>query len=167
MGTRLMSESRIKQRYPHLQYVRVHTCGKHKASIYAWDGELQLSAKDAASLQRFASGYLLQHVCYDVKPYDSLREDGLPKAAPLPELLSQAALRTELQAKDIVDTLNSLLPGKTISFRSYDAYSGTVQFNIFSATPVTDDEQELVSRYVDELVPVGCQGRVHYIRVAE
>ncbi|PZD97619.1 hypothetical protein DNH61_01735 [Paenibacillus sambharensis] len=167
MGTRLLSENRIRQRYPHLHYVRVHTCGKHKARIYAWDGKLQLSAKDAASLQRFASGNLLQHVCYDVLPYDSLRKDGLPQPAPLPELLSRAALRTELQAKDIVDTLNSLLPGKVISFRSYDAYSGTIQFNIFSARPVSPEEQEQVGRYVNELVPVGCQGSVHYVEVAE
>ena len=40
VGTRLLSEQLVKNRFPHLRYIRIHTTEKNKATIYAWTEDL-------------------------------------------------------------------------------------------------------------------------------
>ena len=81
VGTRLLSEKLVGNRFPHLRYIRIHTPEKHKATIYAWNGELYLPEKDAQSVQDYASGYLYPYVNFQVKAYSAVQPDKVPQLA--------------------------------------------------------------------------------------
>lgn len=152
----------IKNGYPHLKYVRVHTHGKHAATIYAWDEDLQLSEQDMRSLRNFASAYLLQHVCFTVKPYHRIEEDGIPKTCELPESVIHAALSRGLNENGIVAVINGMLVDGNMTLNRYDSKTGTIHFDVWSSTPVTDIEKELIQQYLYELIPLGSSSEVSY-----
>lgn len=165
MGTRLLAEQLIQQRYPHLRYVRVHTDGKNTAVIYAWNEELLLTAKDIAHLKEFASSYLLPHVCFKVKPYDQIKADGIPQARvqELPETIWKAAVTRESSQYRIAAALNDLFTSSIrFSFSRYDSVTGTVHFVARAAIPVTDAVKERVERYLYEMLPLGARSEVTY-----
>src|ERR1700730_17252703 len=96
VGTRLLSEYLIKKYNPHLRYVRVHTSGKNKATLYAWNEDLQLPDQDVAALKKFISGYLPSYVCYKIKVYSMIQADSVPQVDELPDTIVQTAMRRDL-----------------------------------------------------------------------
>jgi len=162
MGTRLLSEQLIKNRYPQLRYVRIHTPAKNSVTIYAWNEELELPESEAASLSRFAAGYLLQHICYKVKAYNMIETDGVPRVEELPESIVQAALDRGLNQHGIIDVMNRMFTNGSISFEGYDMETGTIHYAVRSAAPVTDIERELIRQYLYEITPLGARSEVSY-----
>ncbi|MFF2157363.1 hypothetical protein ACFVVQ_18895 [Paenibacillus chitinolyticus] len=165
VGTRLLAEQLIQQRYPHLRYVRVHTDGKNTAVIYAWNEELLLTAEDMANLKEFASSYLLPHVCFKVKPYDQLKTDSIPQARiqELPETIWKAAVARESNQYRIASALNDLfMRSIRFTFSRYDSVTGTVHFVARASIPVTDEVKERVQRYLYEMLPLGTRSEVTY-----
>lgn len=162
MGTRLLSEHMIKKRYPHLRYVRIHSNGNNSATIYAWNDDLQLSDKEITNLKKFASGYLLQHVCYKVKSYDMVQTDRVPQVYELPEPVVQAAMNRSLDQNRIVGVINEMFSNGRMTFDRYDFNTGTIHFEICSSTLVTDIEKELIRQYLYEITPLGAISEVTY-----
>jgi hypothetical protein len=162
MGTRLLAEAKIKQYYPHLKYVRAHTCGRHRATLYAWDEELCLSEHDAAQLQKYAEGYLGAYICFRVKPYSKLREDRIARDFELPDRIVEAALQRDLDQSGILSVMNGMLAEGTMRFCRYDCSTGTLQFAVDTPTALTVIEQELVQRYLSELIPLGSRCELIY-----
>lgn len=163
MGTRLLSEYLIKKHNPHLRYVRIHTTGRNSASIYAWDEELRLHEEDAASLKKFAAGYLAPYVCFKVKAYPLIQAEQVPEVFELPDIIVQAALNRNLDQYGIIAVMNSMLSTGEITFTRYELSTGTFHFDIRTATMVTDVEKELIQRYLYEIIPLGSQFAVSYI----
>lgn len=162
MGTRLLSEHLIKDRYPHLRYVRIHTIANNTATIYAWNADLQLPDQDITSLKKFASGHLLQHVCYKVKSYDMVQVDQVPKVDELPEPIIQAAMSRDLNQDRIIGVMNELFTNNSMTFNRYDIITGTIHYEIHSSTLVTDIEKELIRQYLYEITPLGAFSAVTY-----
>ncbi|ALS21753.1 hypothetical protein [Paenibacillus naphthalenovorans] len=162
MGTRLLSEHMIKKQYPHLRYVRIHTDGNNKATIYAWNDNLQLPDKEITKLKKFASGYLPQHVCYQVKSYDKIEADRVPQVGELPEAVVQAAMSRGLNQNRIVEVMNELFSNGRMTFNSYDMITGTIHFDLCSSVPFTVMEKELIRRYLYEITPLGAASEVNY-----
>ncbi|MBP1155867.1 MULTISPECIES: hypothetical protein [unclassified Paenibacillus] len=162
MGTRLLSEHLIKKRYPHLKYVRIHTIANNTAAIYAWNDNLQLPDKEIAILKNYASGYLLQHVCYKVKSYDMVQTDRVPQVEELPELIIQTAMSRNLNQDRIVGIINGLFSNGSMTFNSYDMITGTIHYDFHSSKPVMDIEKELIRQYLYEITPLGAYSEVTY-----
>ncbi|CAI6086825.1 hypothetical protein [Cohnella sp. JJ-181] len=163
MGTRLLSETLVRERFPHLRYVRIHTSGKQTATIYAWDDQLELRAEDQASLLKFAAAYLTPFVCFKVKPYGSTREERIPAAPEVPDFVVEAAMNRSLDLHDIIDVVDRMLAGGHISFERYDRNNATVHLTIRSSLPISAIERELLGLYLYELLPLGTQPDVQYI----
>jgi hypothetical protein len=162
LGTRLLSEFLIKKRYPCLRYVRIHTGGKNTATIYAWNEALELTDKEIAALKQFASGYLLQHVCFNVKTYPMLQTDKVPQVYEVPDSIVQAAMRRDLDLPGIVEVMSSMLTSGSMTFNGYDLNTGIIHFNILMTTTLTDIEKELIDRYLYEIIPLGSNYKVTY-----
>ncbi|WP_235427017.1 hypothetical protein [Cohnella kolymensis] len=153
----------IKQHNPHLRYLRIHTTARNTATIYAWDEELRLQEGDAASLQRFAAGYLAPYVSFKVKAYPFIREDRVPEVFEVPDLIVQTALNRNLDQYGIIAVMNSMLSTGEITFTRYEINTGTFHFDIRTTTRVTDIEQELIQRYLYEIIPLGSRSAVSYV----
>lgn len=162
VGTRLLSEQLIKSRYPHIRYVRIHTRGRNAATIYAWNEDLQLTDEEKSELKRFAAGYLTSYVCFQVKDYPSLKEDNVPEVFELPERIQQAALNRTLDINGIVSVINGLFVSGVLTYSRYDPVKGMIYFDVRTTCPVTDVEQELIDRYLYEMVPLGANFKVNY-----
>lgn len=162
MGTRLMSEYLIKKYNPQLRYIRLHTSGKNKATVYAWNENLELPDKEVATLKRFASGYLPPYVCYQIKAYCHIQEDRVPEVYELPEAIVQTAMRKDLDQNGIVEVINTMLASGGMSFSRYDFNTGTLHFNVHTTTVLTDIEKELIRRYLSEIIPIGYRSEVTY-----
>lgn len=167
MGTRLLSEYLIKKRYPHLRYVRIHTSGNNKATIYVWNDDLQLPAMEIVNLKRFAAGYLLPHVCYQVKSYEMIQADGVPPTPELPEPVIEAAMSRELNQFRIVGVINEMFPKGNITFNRFDLITGIIHFELHSALPVTEAEKEWIGQYLYEMIPLGAHCEVTYFEGVE
>ncbi|MFE5318974.1 hypothetical protein ACFQ88_09725 [Paenibacillus sp. NPDC056579] len=163
MRTRLFAEQLIKQRFPQLRYVRIHTDGNHRATIYAWNEELHLPDKDIRSLRQFAADYLHSHTCFKVKPYHLVQEDMVPQVSHLPEELMQAALNRVLDLEGILEAINSIFSYGELTFNQYDMITGVIHFDYHSESDVPPNEQELMSQYLYEMVPIGSKGEVTFI----
>ncbi|MFF2092826.1 hypothetical protein [Paenibacillus sp. NPDC058174] len=161
MGTRLWMEHVIKQRFPHVRYIRIHSTGSHKAVIYAWDEHLSLSEKDTSDLLRFASDHLPQDVCFTVKPYSYAVEDGI---APIevPERLRKAAMNGSLDQAGVFAELNGLFTGVVVAYRRYDLRTGTVHLDAYSCASIEEQARSVIQSYVNELMPVGSTARVFF-----
>jgi len=162
MGTRLLSEHLIKQYHPQLRYVRAHTTGKHAATIYAWNENLELTEKEADEVGRFADQYLAPYVCFRVKAYSQLQEDRVPALGELPERIVATALRRDLDQREVLSVLNEMIGGGRATFIRYDYHSGTLHFNVHTAKALTDIEKELILRYASEIVPLGSRCEIAY-----
>jgi hypothetical protein len=162
LGTRLLAEHMIKTRYPHLRYIRVHTSGRNAAVIYAWNEELELSDKEIDDIRRFAAGYLSPYVCFKVKAYPMVENDRVPRVQELPQTIANAAMNRSLDDRAILALINNVLSSGEMIFQRYDANTGTVHFDVRSASGVSDIEKELIERYLYELVPVGASHIVNY-----
>ncbi|GGF89444.1 hypothetical protein [Paenibacillus abyssi] len=162
MGTRLLSEYLIKNHYPHLKYIRIHTGGKNTAVIYAWNEELQLPDKDIASLQQFASGHLLPYICFKVKAYPMVQDDKVPPVYELPDDIIQAAMSRNLDQYGIVGVINNMLSEGHMIFNHYDAHTGTIHFDVHTTAAVTAIEKDLISQYLYEIIPIGSTFEVTY-----
>lgn len=154
MGTRLWLEHVVKQKMPHVRYVRINNCGQHHAVIYAWDDQLQLSEKDALELHQVAAGYSSPDVCFTVKPYQEAASDRVC-ASDVPERLRLAAMNGSLNQDGVFSVLNSLFAGIMVTFRRYDVRTGVVHLAAYSHTSITDRDRADMKRYADELMPVG------------
>ncbi|PZE22346.1 hypothetical protein [Paenibacillus xerothermodurans] len=164
MGTRLLSEYSIKQRHPYLRYVRVHTLGRHRAAIYAWNNDLQLPEHQMATLKQFAADHLLPHVCFAVKPYHMVQTDEVPPVRESPKPIVDAAMNRSLNQQGIVEVMQSMFPSSRLTFNKYDFNTATVHFDVHSTSPVTDIEKELVDQYLYELIPIGSRSSVTYLQ---
>ncbi|MBN2983155.1 MULTISPECIES: hypothetical protein [Cohnella] len=162
MGTRLLSESIVKRHFPQLRYVRIHSNGKHAAVIYAWNEQLRLPAKDEAELARFASSHLLPYVCFKVKPYSMVQDDRVPVAGDLPDIVVQAAMNRELDQHRIAAVLSGMLAGGSMHFTRYEVATGTIHFDVRTASTITDIEKELIGKYLNELIPLGSNHKITY-----
>jgi hypothetical protein len=162
MGTRLLSEHLIKKHCQQLRYVRIHSNGKNTATIYAWNDDLQLTGKEQDELKRFASGYLLQNVCYRIKPYDSVQTDQVPQVGALPEPILEAAMNRGLNQYRIEAVMNRMFPRAKFLFNRYDSFTGTIHFDFYSPLPVNEREKELVRQYLYEIIPLGSTHEVAY-----
>ncbi|MFX3635840.1 MAG: hypothetical protein ACE3L7_28100 [Candidatus Pristimantibacillus sp.] len=161
MGTRLWVEQFVKQRFPHVRYIRIHSCGSHQAVIYAWDENLQLTDKDAAELNHFASEYLSPQVCYTIKPYQAAASDRVfPQE--VPERLRQVALNGSLDQTAVFSLLNSLFAGIIVNFKRYDVRTGTIHMAAYSHSHIPDGDKSMIQRYANELMPVGSTVNVIY-----
>ncbi|MZQ84179.1 hypothetical protein GQF01_18860 [Paenibacillus sp. 5J-6] len=155
MGTRLLSEQLVRNRFPHLKYVRIHTPEKHKATIYAWNEDLNLPAKDAESLQRYASGYLYPYVCYQVKAYNLVQTDKVPPPEDIPEAVVQTAKRRNLNQYGIIEAIHRLFPCGHLSFVHYDAAESLIYFNFHADRRLQNREKEAMYKYLNEIIPLG------------
>jgi len=162
LGTRLLSEYLIKKYHPQLRYVRVHTSGKNKATVYAWDDDLKLSEQDIATLKRFTSGYLPSYVCYQIKEYSMVQKDQIPQEHELPDNIVQTAMTRDLDQHGVIDAVNSMLADGRIMFDRYDLNSATLHFSVQSTTVVTEIEKELIRRYLSEMIPLGTWCEISY-----
>jgi hypothetical protein len=162
VGTRLLSEYLIKKYNPHLRYVRVHTSGKNKATLYAWNEDLQLPDQDVAALKRFASGYLPSYVCYQIKAYSMIQADCVPQVDELPDSIVQTAMRRDLDQYGIVSVINGMLASGGMAFSRYDLNTGTLHFNVHTTTALTEIEKELIRKYLSEIIPLGSHCEVSY-----
>ncbi|TVX99702.1 hypothetical protein [Cohnella terricola] len=162
MGTRLLSEHLVQQHNPQIRYVRIHTSGTNKATLYAWNEDLVLLEEDAAALAAFAESYLAPYVCYRVKPYSELQEDGVPREFEVPERIVQAAMRRDLDPDGVVDVMNEMLGSGGLAFSRYDFNTGILHFIVHSTTSLTDIEKELMHRYLSELMPLGSRCELAY-----
>ena len=162
MGTRLLSESLIRKRFPHLRYVRVHTGGKHTATIYAWNEELRLEDADRTALRKFAASELVPYVCFKVREYSMIRLESVPEVGEVPDLIWQAAMNRSLDLPGIVAVMSGMFAGGRISFHEYDPWSGTIYLDVRTPSPLTSVEKELIGRYLYELMPLGATFEVDY-----
>lgn len=162
MGTRLLSESLIKSRYPHLRYVRIHTGGSHKATIYAWNEQLQLTEEEIYELKKFASDHLLPYVCFQVKAYPMIRQEQVPPVYELPEPITQAAMSRGLTLYGIVNIINDMFVNGEMTIHKYDSFRGVIHLKVQTATALTDIEKELIRQYLYEMVPLGSCFEVAY-----
>lgn len=157
MGTRLMSEYLIKKYNPQIRYVRMHTSGKNRATLYAWNDQLELPEKELAALKQFAAGYLPSYVCYQIKEYSMVQADKIPRVYELPESIVQTAMQKNLDQYGVVTVMNAMLTNGEMVFDRYDYNSGTLHFHIrmTTMTRITDIEKELIKRYLYEIIPIG------------
>ncbi|OXM86279.1 hypothetical protein [Paenibacillus rigui] len=162
MRTRLLSEQLIKKRFPHLRYVRVHTNGANKATIYAWNEDLQLPEQEIRSLQHFASDYLHPYACFQVKSYHMIQPDQVPQVERLPDSILKAAMNKGLDPSMIMDSIHQLFPYGRMSFNQYDAATATIHFDFHSITWVHPSDKERISHYLRELIPLGSSCEVTY-----
>ncbi|MDG0794316.1 hypothetical protein OMP38_28370 [Cohnella ginsengisoli] len=163
MSTRLLSESLVRERFPHLRYVRIHTSGKQTATIYAWDDQLELREEDRANLLKFASAYLTPFVCFKVKPYGLTKEERVPAAPEVPDDVREAAMHRGSDLHDIIDVVDRMLAGGRLSFERYDRSNAIVYLTIRSTLPISPIERELLGVYLYELLPLGTQSSIQYI----
>ncbi|MFF2482281.1 hypothetical protein [Paenibacillus sp. NPDC058071] len=161
MGTRLWTEQIMKQRFPHIRYIRIHNSGSHKATIYAWNEQLQLAEHDARELGRYATDYLSPEVCFTVKSYESAAVDGVSPLE-IPEQLKQEALKGSLDQRRVFAVLNDLLAGVVVAYRRYDIRTGTVHMAAYSCYELNDRDKGILQKYADELMPVGSVAAVMY-----
>lgn len=162
MSTRLLSESIVRERYPHLRYVRIHTSGSRTATIYAWDDRLELSEADRESLRKFAAAYLTPFVCFKVEPYGRIREEGIPAAPEVPACVSEAAMNRRLTLRGIAEVVDGMLAGGSMCFERYDPAAATAHMAISSERPISLVERELLELYLGELMPLGTRCEVRY-----
>jgi hypothetical protein len=162
VGTRLLSEYLIKKYNPHLRYVRVHTSGKNKATLYAWNEDLQLPDQAVTELKRFVSRYLPSYVCYQIKAYSMIQADRVPQVDDLPDSIVKTAMRGDLDQYGIVSAINSMIACGGMAFSRYDFHTGTLHFNVHTTTVLTDIEKELIRKYLSEIIPLGSRCEVSY-----
>lgn len=162
MGTRLLSEYLIKNCYPNLRYIRIHTTSKNLAVIYAWNEDLQLTEQEMSKLERFASGYLAPYVCFKIKEYRMIQTDQVPEVYELPGSIAEAAMSSTLDQHRIVEVINRMFSNGQMTFKRYDVQSGTIHFEIRTQSKVTDIERDLIRRYLYELIPLGSRFEVSY-----
>ena len=162
VGTRLLSEAMIKKHNPHLRYVRVHTAGRNAAAIYAWNEALELPDTDQARLRRFAAGYLPPYLCCEVKSYEKIQADRVPRTPELPERVVEAAMNRSLDQHGIVNLINGMLSHGRMTFERYDDRTGTIHYTVRSEGAVTGIERELISQYLYEVVPIGSYFEIAY-----
>ncbi|MGG1551591.1 hypothetical protein [Paenibacillus ferrarius] len=162
MGTRLRSEQLVKARFPHLRYIRIHTSSKHKATIYAWTDELELSKQDHLRLEKYANAYLYPYTTFLVKAYGELRADQVPLLPELPNVVTQAALKKSLNQIQILEAINSLYPYGQLTFKRYDEAESIIYFTYQGLYPLDDAEKMTMHAYLTELIPLGCYGHVAY-----
>jgi hypothetical protein len=162
VGTRLLSEHLIKNGYPYLRYIRIHTTAPNTAVIYAWNEDLQLSEQEISQLKRFASGYLPPYVCFTIKEYPMIQKDQVPEVYELPDLITEAAMSRNLDQNRIVAVINGMLPNGGMTFKRYDAHAGTIHFEVSTTAKITEIEKDLICRYLYELIPLGSRFEVSY-----
>jgi hypothetical protein len=162
MRTRLLSEQLIKKRFPHLRYVRVHTQGKNTATIYAWNGDLQLPDTEIRSLKLFASDNLHPYLCFKVKSYNMVKPDKVPLIQELPESILKTAMNRNLTQDEIVSPINHLFSYGHLTFNRYDSTGGTIHFDFHSIAPVKPADKELICNYLYELIPLGSSCEVTF-----
>ncbi|BBI36341.1 hypothetical protein [Cohnella abietis] len=162
MGTRLLSEYLIKKYNPQLRYVRAHTNGKNKATLYVWNNDLQLPEQDVAALKQFVSGYLPSYVCFQIKAYSMIQADSVPQVYELPEKIVQTAMQRDLDQYGIVAVINTMLASGGMTFSRLDMNTGTLHFNVYTTTILTEIEKELINRYLSEIIPLGFSCKVSY-----
>ncbi|MNI06264.1 hypothetical protein D3C73_592410 [compost metagenome] len=155
LGTRLLAESLIKNRFPHLCYVRVHTHCKHAATIYAWNGDLILPDADVRSLKQFATDYLNPYVCFKVKAYNMVQTDHVPRVLEVPALIIQTATNRKLNQYEIVAVMNRLFAPGELTFSKYDPTKGIIYFEFQSTHYVDESDKELIAQYLYEITPLG------------
>ncbi|MFD0693123.1 hypothetical protein ACFQZT_03370 [Paenibacillus sp. GCM10027628] len=164
MGTRLLSESLIKQHFPKIRYVRVHTSGKYAATIYAWNENLDLPDTEIRSLKQFASEYLHPYVCFKVKSYHMVQIDQVPQVHEheLPELIIKAAMNRNLNQYGIIAVINKLFPNGRLSFNRYDAAVGIIHFDFHATATVSEEDQSFIGYCLREIIPVGSISEVTF-----
>jgi hypothetical protein len=161
LGTRLLSEFLIKNCYPEIRYVRIHTTAKNTAVIYAWNEDLQLTDRDITKLNRFASGYLSPYVCFKIKEYRMIQADQVPQVFELPKHITEAAMSRNLDQYRIISVINRMISNGELTFKKYDWHTGIIHFELFARSKVTDIEKDLIRRYLYELVPLGSHFEVN------
>jgi hypothetical protein len=162
MGTRLLSEQRIKDRFPHLRYIRIHTDDKHSATIYAWNEDLQLTDKEMRCLRQFASEYLQSHICFKIKAYNMIQADHVPHIQELPESIIKTAMNRQLNQYGIVAAINSLFSPGRLNYARYDSIRGTIHFDFQTIMPISHQNKELLSSYLSEMIPIGSNCEVNF-----
>lgn len=162
MATRLLSEHLIKNRFPHLRYVRIHTQGNNTATIYAWNDELHLPDKEIGKLKQFAADYLPPYVCFKVKSYHMVQSDKVPQASELPGPIVQAAMNRSLDQDGIITVINRMFPYGRLSFDRYDTIRATIHFDFHSTVRVNESEKERMHQYLKEMIPLGSKCEVTY-----
>ena len=162
MGTRLLSEKCIKDRFPHLSYVRIHTHEKNTATIYAWNGELELSDHDQSSLQQFATEYLHPYVCFKVKAYNRVQKDNVPQVKDVPEAIKKAAMSRNLNQNRIIEVMNRLFSCGQFTFNRYDSSTGTIHFDFQSSASIDHKDKGLIGDCLYEMIPLGSKCEVTF-----
>ncbi|MEW9701451.1 hypothetical protein [Paenibacillus sp. SI8] len=155
MGTRLLSEQRIKDRFPQIRYIRIHTHGKYSATIYAWNENLQLPDAEMRSIRQFASDYLQPYICFQVKAYNMIQADNVPQIRELPEAIKKTALSRNLNQHGITAAINRLFPLGRLSFEGYDASNGIIHFVFHAITVIDHKDKERIIHYASEMIPIG------------
>lgn len=164
MGTRLFAEKIIKQNFPEIKYLRVHTTGKAEATIYAWDKNLDINDHTKMLLSEFGNNEILAHVKFVVKGYDQTKTDQIPENQVPPEVILNAAYSGGLNKQGIVNTIKEVFPEIELIYKGYDFDSGKVNFTVTDSDNFTPIERELLEQYLFEIIPLGSTPRVQYLR---
>lgn len=156
----MAAEQLVKERFPYVRYVRIHTDGANKATIYAWNEDLQLTDKELRSLKQFAADYISPYVCFKVKPFHYVQTDKVPEEPRLPEPVMKAALDRSLSHDDVLELLSRLFHYGVLSLSKWDPAAGIVHFGFSSGRPVLPEEKASLPAYLNELVPIGLKAEV-------
>jgi hypothetical protein len=140
----------------------MHTSGKNKATLYAWNDQLQLPDKEMAALRKFASSYLPPYICYQIKEYSMVQKDNIPQVYELPDSIVQTAMRRNLDQYGVVAIINSMLSDGEMTLNKYDINTGTLHFEVRTVTMLTDIEKELLYQYLYEIIPLGSNFEVAF-----
>lgn len=163
MGTRLLSEQLVKTRFPHLRYIRIHTSDKYKATIYAWNEDLQLSKQDALNVEKYANAYLYPYVVFQVKAYCAVRADNVPLLHEVPVEITQTALRSNLNQYGILAAINRQFPYGRLRFKHYDVIHSIIHFDFDALKRMEEHEKEILQRFLREMIPLGCYCEVQFL----
>jgi hypothetical protein len=162
VGTRLLSEHMIKNRFPHLRYVRIHTNGINRATIYAWDENLFLQDYEIGRLNQYAADYLYPYVCFNVKPYNMVLNDKVPQVHDLPDLIIRTAMNRSLNQSGILTAINRLFCCGRLIFNRYEPITGCIHFEFRSTVRVNESDKGLISSYLYEILPLGSNCEVAF-----
>lgn len=153
--TRLSSERMIKHHFPHIVYVRVHTYAHNKATVYAWNEDMQLTEQEIARLKRFAYEYVDPQICFDIKAYHLLKTDQIPPLHELPDSLVKAATETNPDPGTIAALIGRLFPYGGLSFNRYNEAKGIIHFDFYTTARVTEADKDRLLGYLQEMIPIG------------
>ncbi|OME58232.1 hypothetical protein BSK59_08600 [Paenibacillus odorifer] len=153
MGTRLRYEKMIKEAFPSIHRVRVHSSGTFTVTVYAEDEYHNLSQKMITDLTIFLNEEGQAHLIHQIKPFNATLSDGVIEIDDPPEHIQVIALNGGLNQRGLVDALNAAFP--FLHLQLAELHKGTLKIWIPSGTILSSAERTLLEQYLAEITPLG------------